>query len=137
MDMFEQFTLNTDGGARGNPGPSAIGGVIKNSSGEVVKQFKEYTGVSTNNVAEYSALVEGLSIAINLKIKAISCFLDSELVVKQVRGEYRVKDENLKILYLKVLDLKSKFKQISFNHVRRKDNSLADKLVNEALDGNK
>src|SRR3989344_6524459 len=108
MDMFEQFTLNTDGGARGNPGPSAIGGVIKNSSGEVIKQFKEYTGVSTNNVAEYSALIKGLSIALELDISSLSCFLDSELVVKQLNGQYRVKDENLKLLYAKILELKSK-----------------------------
>ena len=134
MDMFDKFTLNTDGGARGNPGPSAIGCVIKNSSGEVVNQFKEYIGIATNNVAEYSALIKGLSIALELDISSLSCFLDSELVVKQVNGIYRVKDENLKLLHSEVAVLKSKFKQISFNHVRREANSLADKLVNEALD---
>ena len=134
MDMFDKFTLNTDGGARGNPGPSAIGCVIKNSSGEVVNQFKEYIGIATNNVSEYSALIKGLSIALELDISSLSCFLDSELVVKQVNGIYRVKDENLKLLHSEVAVLKSKFKQISFNHVRREANSLADKLVNEALD---
>ncbi|PIR42765.1 ribonuclease H [candidate division WWE3 bacterium CG10_big_fil_rev_8_21_14_0_10_35_32] len=136
MLMSETFSLNTDGGARGNPGPSAIGGVIKNSSGEIVNQFKEFTGVSTNNVAEYSALIKGLSVALELGIDSLNCFLDSELVVKQINGMYRVKDENLKLLFERVVNLKSKFSQISFNHVKRKENSLADKLVNEALDSN-
>lgn len=134
--MPETFSLNTDGGARGNPGPSAIGGVLKNSGGEIIKEFKEFTGVSTNNVAEYKAVIKGLSVALELEIENLNCFLDSELVVKQVKGEYRVKDENLKFLFSKVLDIKSKFRQISFNHVKRKENSLADKLVNEALDAN-
>lgn len=134
--MFETFSLNTDGGARGNPGPSAIGGVIKNQNGETIKEFKEFTGVSTNNVAEYSALIKGLTIAHELGLESLNCFLDSELVVKQVKGEYRVKDENLKLLFDKVVGLKSNFREITFNHVKRKDNSRADKLVNEALDSN-
>lgn len=135
--MDETFSLNTDGGARGNPGPSAIGIVIKNSEGEIIKEYQEFTNVSTNNVAEYSALIKGLSIALDLNIKLLKCFLDSELVVKQVKGEYRVKDENLKLLFAKVINLKAKFSKIDFFHVKRKENSLADKLVNEALDENK
>lgn len=137
MLMFETFSLNTDGGARGNPGPSAIGGIIKNSAGETVKEFKEVTGVSTNNIAEYSALVRGLVVASEIGIKKLNCFLDSELVVKQLNGAYRVKDEKLKQLFEEIINLKSRFNQISFNYVKRKDNSRADKLVNEALDSNK
>ena len=132
--MGERFSLNTDGGARGNPGPSAIGGVIKDHNGKVLHQFKEYIGISTNNFAEYSALIKGLSLALENNIKVLDCYLDSELVVKQINGLYRVKDENLKLLYTKVKDLIFGFNSVSFLHVKRSENSAADKLVNQALD---
>jgi len=133
--MENSYTLNTDGGSRGNPGPSAIGGVIKNGEGKIVCQFSEFTGESTNNVAEYSAIIKGLKLALENDIKNLSCFLDSELVVKQIKGIYRVKDANLQILHSKVKNLVKDFDFVNFTHVRREQNSEADKLVNQAMDG--
>ena len=128
------FTLHTDGGARGNPGPSAIGGVLLDPSDEKIAEFSEFTGISTNNVAEYTALIKGLSIAFTNRARNLNCFLDSELVVKQLNGQYKVKSPGLKILFEKVIDLKNKFDSISFTHIRRDKNFKADKLVNKALD---
>lgn len=128
------YKLNTDGGARGNPGPAGIGGVIHDANDTKIAEFKEFIGVGTNNSAEYKGLIQGLKLAISNEIDELSCFLDSELIVKQLNGQYRVKDANLKILYQEVIDLMPKFKSISFEHVRREQNKLADKLVNEAID---
>ena len=129
------FTLNSDGGARGNPGLAAIGAVIKNEQGEVVFAGGLALGSTTNNFAEYQALLFGLMKAIELGIKDIECLLDSELVVKQLKGEYKVKDIHLKELHSKVLVLKSKFSQIVFSNIPRAKNKGADKIVNNVLDG--
>jgi ribonuclease HI len=131
---MNKFILNSDGGARGNPGPAAIGVTLRSESGEIVIKYKEKIGETTNNVAEYRALIKGLELALENSITDIECVLDSELVVKQVNGQYRVKEESLKILHGKVIALLSKFKTSVVKHVKRKDNSDADKLVNEALD---
>jgi len=130
---MNSYKLFTDGGSRGNPGPAAIGGQILNGD-EQIETFNEYIGSSTNNIAEYSALIKGLTLAAEKNITDIECFLDSELVVKQVLGIYKVKDEKMKILHKQVSDLKSKFKTLKFTHVLRAKNSVADKLVNTALD---
>ncbi len=125
--------LYTDGGARGNPGPSGIGYILS-IPGQAEIEGSEYIGQGTNNQAEYEALIRGLSKARQQGVGEIACYLDSELVVKQLRGEYRVKDASLKKLFDKVKELASQFSQIEFVHVRREKNKKADKLVNLALD---
>ena len=132
--MSGKFTLNTDGGARGNPGPAAIGVTLQSENGESIFEHKEKIGITTNNVAEYRALIKGLELALQNGVQDIECILDSELVVKQVNGLYRVKEGNLKILHGEVKNLLAKFNSHQVKHVRRKDNSRADKLVNQALD---
>ncbi|MEI6288457.1 MAG: ribonuclease HI family protein [bacterium] len=125
-------TLHTDGGARGNPGPAGIGAVL-NIDGEK-KFYKKYIGETTNNQAEYQALILGLTKAEELGIQEIDCLLDSELVVKQLNRQYKVKDAGLAILFVKVWNLAQKFKSISFKHIYRENNKEADALVNQAID---
>ncbi|MBI2414724.1 ribonuclease HI family protein [candidate division WWE3 bacterium] len=132
-----KLILHTDGGARGNPGPSAAGIVIENESGEVVRELGIFLGHCTNNEAEYQALIHGIKTAQSLGADRLSCFLDSELVVKQVNGLYKVKNTNMKALNEKVTKLKPFFKEIDFTHVPREKNEKADKLVNEVLDASK
>lgn len=129
------INLYTDGGSRGNPGPAGIGAVILDEHKKVLKEVSEFIGNGTNNQAEYTALIRGLEEALKLNPTKINCFLDSELVVKQLNKEYKVKNPEIKELYGKVLDLVI-FREISFSHVRREQNKEADKLVNEALDAN-
>jgi ribonuclease HI len=126
-------TLHTDGGARGNPGPAGIGWVLAIAGQEVIKQG-EYIGEATNNQAEYLALLAGLKQAAKEGVDSLECFLDSELVVKQLAGKYRVKNEGLKGLFQEAQELSKKFKKITFKHVRREKNKEADRLVNEAID---
>lgn len=128
------FTLNTDGGARGNPGPAAGAAVIKDKQGTIVKKLGKYLGTSTNNDAEYQALIMGLELALELEIKNIKCILDSELVVKQLNGEYKVKIDRLKEYFAKIKTLEKNFDHITFEHVRREYNKEADALVNQVLD---
>jgi len=128
--------LYTDGGSRGNPGKSACSFVLKDSSSKIIIAKGKFLGISTNNVAEYQGLIMGLENAIENKIKSLTCYLDSELVVKQVKGEYKVKNENLKNFYIKVLNLNKEFEQISFFHVSREKNNQADEIVNKVLDTN-
>ncbi len=134
LKKMDKLIINTDGGARGNPGPAAIGITLRSESGETILKYKEKIGETTNNVAEYRALIKGLELALENKASDVECILDSELVVKQVNGLYRVKEESLKILHSEVRNLLSKFNSHMVKHVKRKDNSAADKLVNEALD---
>lgn len=129
---MKEATLHTDGGARGNPGPAGIGYVLK--SGHTEFLHSAYIGEATNNVAEYEALRQGLTHALDEGVTKLACYLDSELVVKQLKGQYRVKNEGLKPLYEKVVALASRFAEISFTHVRREKNKDADKLVNQAID---
>lgn len=131
-----QFKLFTDGGSRGNPGPAAIGGVLYQVDKEIAN-FSKYIGQGTNNQAEYNALLTGLELAKKHKVNNLQCFLDSELVVKQLNKEYRVKDADLAKLFVKVWNLAQEFASISFHHVRRELNKEADRLVNLALDNRK
>jgi ribonuclease HI len=131
---MSKLTIYTDGGARGNPGPAAIGVVIFDAAGKKIKSLGKYIGTATNNEAEYQALIAGLGLALELNADELECFLDSELVVKQLTGQYKVREERLKQLVMDVLRLKNKFKKISFHHLLREKNKLADKLVNDALD---
>lgn len=128
-----QFKLFTDGGSRGNPGPAAIGGVLYQADKEIA-HFSKYLGTGTNNQAEYTALLTGLELAKKNKVTDLQCFLDSELVVKQLNKEYRVKDADLAKLFVKVWNLAQEFDSLSFHHVRRELNKEADRLVNLALD---
>lgn len=129
-----KLVLNTDGGARGNPGPSACGAVIRNEAGEIIKEMGTYLGIATNNVAEYEGLILGLSACIEKNATHVQVKMDSELIVKQLRGEYKVKNETLISLYKKTKELESKIGNVEYTHVRREFNKDADKLVNEVLD---
>lgn len=125
--------LFTDGAARGNPGPAAGGFVIFEGSKILAREGK-FLGNATNNQAEYNAIMFGLEKALELGIAEIDCFLDSELVVKQLKLEYKVKNRDLAPLFLKVWNLSKKFKKIKFHHISREKNKEADKVVNEVLD---
>jgi ribonuclease H / adenosylcobalamin/alpha-ribazole phosphatase len=126
--------LSTDGGARGNPGPAAYGYVIETEDGHVLAAPGEAIGRATNNVAEYSGLVAGLEKAAELGVDDLEVVSDSELLVKQMQGEYRVKNEALKALWEEANDLERRFTKVRYTAVRRAHNELADQLVNEALD---
>jgi ribonuclease HI len=126
--------LSTDGGARGNPGPAAYGYVLETEDGEVLAAHGETIGRATNNVAEYSGLVAGLEKAAELGVRELEVVSDSELLVKQMRGDYRVKNEALRELWEQANDLEQRFARVRYRAVRRAHNELADRLVNEALD---
>jgi ribonuclease HI len=126
--------LFTDGGARGNPGPAAYGFVLEAEDGTVLAAEGRAIGVATNNVAEYSALIAGLRRAVELAVPEVEVVSDSELLVKQMTGEYRVKNEALRELSLEAARLARGVGRVSFRAVRREHNELADRLVNEALD---
>ena len=126
--------LSTDGGARGNPGPAAFGYVLETEEGTVLDARGEAIGHATNNVAEYRGLVAGLGAAAERGVDELEVISDSELLVKQMRGEYRVKNEALRELWEEANDLERKFKRVRYSAVRRAHNELADQLVNEALD---
>jgi ribonuclease HI len=126
--------LWTDGGARGNPGPAAYAYVLEAGDGTVLDARGEAIGHATNNVAEYSALVAGLRRAAELGVTALELRSDSELMVKQMRGEYRVKNKDLQQLFLDASRAARAVGAVTYTHVRREHNELADRLVNEALD---
>ncbi len=126
--------LYTDGGARGNPGPAGIGAVLLTASGDVVEELADFIGKATNNVAEYQALLAGLELALDRGVERLDVFLDSELVVRQVNGRYKVKDAGLKPLHAQACLLLSRFHEVDVKHVRREQNAEADRLVNEAID---
>jgi ribonuclease HI len=133
-DPGGRLVINVDGGARGNPGPAAIAAVVSTPEGEVLEQHGERIGGATNNVAEYRALLLGLERARSRGAKEVELIGDSELVVRQVRGEYKVKEEALRGLHAKVVKALAEFDRWSIRHVRREDNAEADRLVNVALD---
>ena len=126
--------LSTDGGARGNPGPAAYGYVLETEDGTVLDARGEAIGVATNNVAEYRALIAGLTRAVELAVGEVEVVSDSELVVKQMTGEYRVKNAALRELSLEAARLARQLDRVTYRAVRREHNELADRLVNEALD---
>ena len=126
--------LFTDGGARGNPGPAAYGFVLEAEDGTVLAAEGKAIGVATNNVAEYRALVEGLRRAADLHVDELEVVSDSELLVHQMRGDWKVKNEALRELWGEANDLERKLGKVTYAAVRREHNELADRLVNEALD---
>lgn len=121
-----------DGGSRGNPGPSGIGVVLYDSK-KKIKDFSKYIGLTTNNIAEYNAVIYGLQEALFLKADEIKLYLDSELVAQQLKGEYRVKDTDLKPLFEQALHLIRGFKKVEIINIPREKNKEADKLVNKAI----
>lgn len=136
---YKKLKIYTDGGARNNPGPAGIGAVIIDSSadtdgGEIVAQISEYIGEATNNQAEYKAVIFAMEKAQSLKAEYLEIYLDSELVVKQLNREYKVKDKDLAPLFLCVHNLSLFFKKVIYKHIPREKNQEADKLVNMAID---
>lgn len=129
-----KLTVHVDGGARGNPGPAAIAAVVTDADGQVVDEAHETIGRATNNVAEYRALIFGIERAAELGATELELVGDSELIVKQVRGEYRVKDAGLKPLHSAAQQALASFSEWQIRHVKREANAEADALVNQALD---
>lgn len=132
--MTGTYTLRTDGGARGNPGPAGAGFVLEDASGAVVRSGGRFLGVATNNVAEYEALVWGLRTALDHGVARIEVRADSELVVRQVNGHYKVKNAGLVPLHRTACELLKRFGSTRVVHVRRDENAAADELANRAMD---
>lgn len=134
-----RFTIYGDGGSRGNPGPAGSGAIIRNEAGETVATVSEFLGITTNNVAEYTAVLRALeTLAAMLEGKAkdadVLVRMDSMLVVRQMRGEWKIKHPNMKPLAARVGELAQLFHSVSYEHVYREDNADADRLANEAMD---
>jgi ribonuclease HI len=132
--MNKIVVVNTDGGARGNPGPAGTGVVIKDDQGNILYAVGEYIGEATNNVAEYKALIRALAQAAVLGAQEVRVNMDSELIVKQMLGQYKIKEPTLQQLAAEVIKLKNNFQNVTFTHVRREYNKEADVLVNQAID---
>jgi probable phosphoglycerate mutase len=141
--LFEQETgtssppaiiANTDGGARGNPGPAAYGVVIRNSKGEVLAELTEYLGLQTNNYAEYSGLLAALEYAVREQCRSVKIYSDSELLVRQMQGRYKVSNPGLQQLFAKAQSLVRRLQSFHIEHVLRERNKEADRLVNKTLD---
>lgn len=126
--------IYTDGGSRGNPGPAASAAVIFSPDGKRLASVQKYLGCTTNNQAEYTAIVIGLARAKQLGATHVSMFMDSELATKQLNGEYRVKDKEIAKRFLEVKNLVHGFERVTFTHVRREENKDADAFVNKCLD---
>lgn len=141
MENNEKIITYTDGGSRGNPGPAALGTVICDSDGKIIKEYGQVLGRKTNNEAEYEAVIFALKKIKQLlgKEKArkmlVEMRMDSEFVTKQLNGEYKIEEERMIPLFVAVWNLRMDFAKVTFNHVRREQNKEADRLVNEALDG--
>jgi ribonuclease HI len=131
--MLNNYRIYTDGGSRGNPGPSGAGGVIIDPNGEIISESSEYLGYQTNNYAEYMALLLTLKRAKMLGIRSVDVFMDSKLIVEQMNGNYKVKNEALKVINSEILELLKSFEKITFTHVYREHNKHADRLVNQAI----
>lgn len=132
-----KLNIYTDGGARGNPGPAAVGIVVCDSKGTIVFRFGSVIGHATNNIAEYCALIAALEIAKRFQADELECFTDSELMMNQMCGNYKIKSEHIKNLHARAKKLESQFKSVAYHHRRRETPLLqeADRMVNDALDG--
>lgn len=140
---MDRIFINTDGGSRGNPGPAAIGIVFSDNSGKEIYSYKEFIGQGTNNEAEYRAIIKALDILVkshwfSLKNDSggeVVCRLDSQLVVEQINGNYKVKQDHIKILISELREITGQIRlKITFSYIPREENKMADKLVNQALD---
>ncbi len=127
------MTINTDGGARGNPGPGACGAVLKDINGIILERRGKYLGVVTNNQAEYEGIILGMELALERKIECAEFLLDSELIVKQLTGLYRIKEPKLIALYQKAKELAAKIPEIHYRTIPREQNKDADQIVNKVL----
>ena len=131
---FPEFFIQADGASRGNPGEAGIGAVIADARGRTIKELKYFLGMATNNVAEYRAAILALQKALDLGAGSVTLCLDSELVVRQLRGEYRVREAHLKSLHREALEILNRFSEYHLNHIPREENRRADQLANEAID---
>lgn len=130
-----EVIINTDGASRGNPGPASIGITVTDNHGEMIYEYAESLGTKTNNFAEYTAVKKALDFAVKNNVKTVTIRSDSEFLIKQMKGEYKVKSPNIKDLYLECVALSKKIAKTKFEHVRREQNVRADELANMALDG--
>lgn len=130
----KKLIIYCDGGSRGNPGPAGLGAVIYNTDKNKLFEISEFLGVTTNNQAEYKGVLRAIKKAKELKAKELTFYLDSELIVKQMNGQYRVKSRDLIPLYMEIRKYILEFKKVEFNHVRREYNKEADALANIAMD---
>lgn len=126
--------LHADGGARGNPGPAGIGVVLRDADGDVIGEIARGIGVATNNVAEYTALIEGLELALEKGVTDLGVYMDSQLVVSQMKGEWKIKNDQLRRLAVKAQSLLRRFEKTTLKHVPRERNAAADKLANQGMD---
>lgn len=131
---IKKLIINTDGGSRGNPGHAGCGAVLKTADGKIVSEISYYMGQATNNQAEYTAIVKAIERALELEAEELEFLLDSELAVKQLNREYKVRNKDLEKLFVLVYNKTLKFKKVTFKHVRREFNKEADKLANDAMD---
>ena len=131
---INKVTIYTDGAARGNPGPAGIGVIIKDETGHILEKISQRLGVTTNNQAEYQAIIIGLGKAIELGVKNAVVKSDSELVVEQINGRYKIKNTALRSLYQKVVQLTGSLESFSISYIPREQNAAADTLANKALD---
>ena len=131
---MSKLIIYTDGGSRGNPGPAGAGAIIYDENRKVIAEISEFLGITTNNQAEYRAILAGIKKAVSLQASEVEFYLDSELAVKQLNREYKVKNKDLAPLFLAVYNLTLSFTKISFTHIPRERNSEADRLANEAMD---
>ena len=126
--------IHTDGGSRGNPGPGAIGIAVLNDQKKLIKEIGKFIGRSTNNEAEYKAVIEGLKTCKEMGGKELKFFIDSLLVVSQLNGKFKIKEPRMKKFYLEIKELEKSFDSVTYLHVPREKNYMADKIVNEVLD---
>lgn len=131
---YKKIIIYSDGGARGNPGPAGIGAVLYDDKNNTIAEISEYIGKTTNNQAEYKAMLAGIKKAKELGAENLTCYLDSELVVKQMKREYKVKNKDLAPLFVRAYNLSMGFKTIEFIHIKREKNKIADGLANLAMD---
>jgi len=137
--IMKKVIIYTDGGARGNPGSAGIGAVLVNAENEneIISQHKKYIGETTNNQAEYQAVVLGLQKAKEMKAQEVEVRMDSELVCSQINGTFKIKNPEFQDSFIKIWNLRQSFRKIIFKHIPREQNKLADKLVNQAIDEQK
>ncbi|MBI5968154.1 MAG: ribonuclease HI family protein [Deltaproteobacteria bacterium] len=129
-----EFFIHADGASRGNPGEAGVGAVISDARGRTVKELKLFLGIATNNVAEYRAAILALEKALNLGVGKVTLYLDSELVIRQLQGQYKVREAHLKTLHQRALEILHRFSKYSILYIRREENRRADQLANEAID---
>ena len=130
----KKLIIYTDGGVRNNPGPAGIGAVLMSEDEKAIARISEYIGNTTNNQAEYRAVIAAIKKAKELGAEELNFYLDSELVVKQLNREYKVKDKDLALLFVQIYNISLSFKKITFNYIPREMNEEADRLANEAMD---